>query len=309
MSLLQLELPAPAKLNLFLRITGRRPDGYHQLQTLFQLLEFGDSIHLTLLEGSALQLDGALPGVDPEHNLALKAAKLLQEKAWPGLNGARGARIGIEKRIPMGGGLGGGSSDAASVLLGLNQLWQLGLSDQALAELGLMLGADVPVFIYGRNSIGEGIGEQLRPLHTGPAWFVVLAPRVNISTASIFSHPQLTRDSHPIRIPADFGSASAPVPLHNWPRGTALPEGELGNDCESLVRSLYPEVESALGLLGQYGLARLTGTGACVFASFASEASATLALQAMPAELNGFVSEASDLSTAKRALEQHLADS
>ncbi|MBT8151724.1 MAG: 4-(cytidine 5'-diphospho)-2-C-methyl-D-erythritol kinase [Gammaproteobacteria bacterium] len=304
MALTQLTLPAPAKLNLFLRITGRRADGYHQLQTLFQLLEFGDSIHLQLLSDNTLQLSKTMPGVAAEDNLALKAARLLQQYAWPQLSEAPGARISVEKRLPMGGGLGGGSSDAASVLLGLNRLWGLGLGNEKLAALGLELGADVPVFIYGQNSIGEGIGERLRPLHTGPAWFVVLAPRVNISTASIFSQPQMTRDSHAIRIPADCGSASAPVPLHDWPQGSGLPAGELRNDCEAVVRSLYPEVDTAISQLGRFGNARLTGTGGCVFASFADCASARRALQAMPSGLDGFISEASERSTAKRALEQ-----
>ncbi|MGB5326311.1 MAG: 4-(cytidine 5'-diphospho)-2-C-methyl-D-erythritol kinase [Pseudomonadales bacterium] len=294
----RLLLPSPAKLNLFLRITGRRSDGYHALQTLFQLLEFGDSIILQAHTDGVLALKHAIPGVAAEDNLAMRAARLLQKHT----GSTRGALIAIDKRLPMGGGLGGGSSNAATVLLGLNRLWGLDLALDELAALGLQLGADVPVFVHGRNSLAGGIGEKLSPLHTGPAFFTVLVPQVNISTASIFARRELTRDSHAIRIPADFGSASSPVALADWPRGNALPADALRNDCEPVVRALYPEVDNAINLLSQFGNARLTGTGGCVFAGFASKALAEAALQAMPAGIDGFVSAASNYSGLHRAL-------
>jgi 4-diphosphocytidyl-2-C-methyl-D-erythritol kinase len=235
-----LTLPAPAKINLFLRILGRREDGYHDLQTVFRLIDLADSLNLETLASGEICMSGDMAGQD---NLAYRAAALLQAET-----GTRaGASIHLEKNIPAGAGLGGGSSDAATVLLGLNALWQLALPRDELAALGRQLGADVPVFVHGRNAWAEGVGEILTPLDLPAARYLVVYPNCAVSTQTVFSHPQLTRSGAPITI-ARF-----------------LEPGPLQNDCEAVVRSLYPEVESAISWLSQYGLARMSGTGSCVF--------------------------------------------
>ena len=286
-----LTLPSPAKLNLFLHITGRRSDGYHELQTAFQLLDFGDSVELNTRSDNKIVLLEPLEGVADEDNIVIRAAKLLQ-KQQSDKNVVMGADIKINKQIPMGGGLGGGSSNAATTLLGLNYLWEMGLSNDQLAEIGLKLGADVPVFIYGQNSLGEGIGERLRPLVLPKYWFTVIKPPVSVPTAEIFLHSQLTRDTVTIRIAAVFEHLQTPDLAK-----------ELRNDCENIVRSEYPEISEALDWLNGLGTARLTGTGACIFARFASLAEAEAVLAEMPASYTGFIAQGTDRSTAHQALE------
>lgn len=254
-----LKLPAPAKLNLFLHITGRRSDGYHELQTLFQLLDQGDELEFsTLPEGPVtLKCQDQTLG-NPDDNLVIRAARLLQQHTQT----RQGAHIRLHKHLPAGAGLGGGSSDAATTLLGLNHLWQTGLTPEALAELGLSLGADVPVFVLGHSAWAEGVGEKLTPVSLPEPYFVVLSPSCHVNTGEIFSHQQLTRDSSPIKIAAFLA-------------------GQSRNDCESLVRRLYPEVDAALDWLAQFGSARLTGTGSSIFAPMTSEQSAREVLQAL----------------------------
>ncbi len=259
--------PAPAKLNLFLHITGLRPNGYHELQTLFQMLDYGDRIAFEINHNSSqITRVTDLPGVLAEDDLMVKAATLLQEYS----GSKQGVYIYLDKKLPMGGGLGGGSSDAATVLLVLNKLWGCGYQTTELAELGMQLGADVPVFIEGNTAWGEGIGERLQPLQLDTQWYLVLKPQVEVSTKELFSSSQLTRDCHPITI-ADFKVKPTT------------------NVFEPLVKSIYPEVEKALQWLRQYAPARLTGTGACVFAAFNSKQQATEAFQKMPPGFAGFI--------------------
>jgi 4-diphosphocytidyl-2-C-methyl-D-erythritol kinase len=274
------QIPAPAKLNLLLHITGRRADGYHELQTLFQLLDFGDTLDFESTATSAILLAPALPGVPDADNLVVRAACMLQTETGC----RRGANIGLSKRLPLGGGIGGGSSDAATTLLALNRLWQLDLPLAELARLGLQLGADVPVFVHGRSAWAEGIGERLQPLALGPRNYLILVPPCSVSTARIFSHEALTRNSSPITI-------------------AAFPREGGRNDCEPVVRKLYPEVDFALDWLSGFrsshpGMAgpRLTGTGACVFASFATRAEAESVAQQLPAGYGGFVASGVDVS-------------
>ncbi|MFC0335977.1 4-diphosphocytidyl-2-C-methyl-D-erythritol kinase [Kushneria avicenniae] len=246
-----LTLPAPAKLNRMLHIVGRRNDGYHELQTLFQFLDDGDTLHFRLREDESIFLSPQLAGVSAEDNLILRAARLLQASVDRPLPGVE---ITLDKKLPMGGGLGGGSSNAATTLLALDHLWQLGLDTNQLAMLGLSLGADVPVFVRGFAAWGEGVGERLVPAALDTPWFVVIHPGISVSTAGVFGHPQLTRDT----------------PLISMSR--ALQGGH--NDCEAVVRRLEPEIGEVIDLLRQYGPAMLTGTGACVFCPLESETSA-----------------------------------
>ncbi|MGM0571596.1 4-(cytidine 5'-diphospho)-2-C-methyl-D-erythritol kinase [Marinobacter sp.] len=262
-------LPSPAKLNLFLHITGRRADGYHELQTLFQFLDYGDTLTFHLRDDGLIRLSPELSGVPTEQNLIVRAARCLQEATGT----AKGADIHLHKKLPMGGGLGGGSSNAATTLVGLNYLWQTGLSEDQLAELGLALGADVPVFVRGRAALGEGVGEKLTPANPPEDWFIVVKPPVEISTAEIFSDPGLTRNTPRITIaPAFEGDASG-----------------YRNDCEDVVKRLYPEVKNSLDWLSKFGPARLTGTGACVFGRFPTEAEALKVWAERPTGITGFV--------------------
>ncbi len=237
--------PAPAKLNLFLHVTGRRADGYHALQTVFQFLAFGDELHIEPRRDGRIRLRSALPGVPPGQDLAVRAARLLQQAGKTTL----GADISVTKRLPMGGGLGGGSSDAATVLVALNRLWGLDWSDDALAALGLKLGADVPVFVRGQAAWAEGVGERLTPVSLPTPWYLVLVPDCRVGTAEVFSDPELTRDSPLITI-------------------SAFRSGGGRNDCETVVRRRYPPVARAMDVLSEVGVAKLTGTGGCVFAAF-----------------------------------------
>ena len=268
----ELSYPAPAKLNLFLHVTGRRADGYHLLQTLFRFIDLSDTLHFTLREDGEVRRVNALDGVPAEQDLCVRAARLLQREC----NCPVGVDIGLEKRIPMGGGLGGGSSDAATTLLALNKLWNLGLSRARLMQLGLSLGADVPVFIFGENAFAEGVGEQLQAFPLPDAWYVVLFPPVHVPTAQIFSHPELTRDSISITIRA-------------LPIGQNLSTVALGNDLQPIVCKLYPKVAQYLDILGNFAPAMMTGSGACVFAEFASETEAQKVLRKLPKEIQGVV--------------------
>lgn len=258
--------PAPAKLNLFLHITGRREDGYHLLQTVFQFLDFGDELVFTPREDGRIQRLTEIAGVPAEQDLVVRAAKLLKHEA--GLDA--GVDLEINKRLPMGGGLGGGSSDAATTLVALNRIWDCGLTLAQLAKLGLQLGADVPVFIRGQAAWAEGVGEELIPVELPEAWFVVLIPPVNVSTAKVFSDPQLIRDCPTITI-RDFLAGAG------------------DNVCEPLVRTHYPQVDAALSDLSKYAASRMTGTGACVFAAFEQEQQARAAWDGLKGHWQGFV--------------------
>lgn len=282
-----LSLPAPAKLNLFLHITGRRADGYHELQTAFQFLDYCDWLHFEWNSRDADTLSPALPGVPDHDNLILRAARLLRETTSRTLPGVR---IRLDKHLPIGGGIGGGSSDAATALVGLSHLWQLALKEDRLAELGLQLGADVPVFVRGFAAWAEGVGEQLQPIEPPEDWFVVLHPNCEISTARIFTDPGLTRDSAPIRIaPAFEGDATG-----------------FRNDCEATVRSLYPEVGDSLDWLSQFGPAKLTGTGACIFGRFPTESGARDIWACRPSGINGFVAKAVNQSPLHTELAEQM---
>ncbi len=273
--------PAPAKLNLMLRITGRRPDGYHLLQTVFQFLDLGDTLRFRCREDGAIRHLDPIPGMEPGDDLAVRAARLLQQASGTAL----GVEIGLDKRLPMGAGLGGGSSDAATTLVVLNQLWEIDFPPEHLARLGLMLGADVPVFIEGRAAWGEGVGERLLPLELPTPWYLLLLPDCRISTAEIFGDPDLTRDSPRIKI-RDFLS------------------GRRDNDCLSVVARRYPPVAEAMAWLGRFGQPRLTGTGACVFASFEEEALARLVLEQVPEHFRAWVTRGLNRSPLQAAMEE-----
>ncbi len=251
--------PAPAKINLFLHVTGRREDGYHELSTAFQFLDFGDELAFAPRADGTIRLATELPGVDPEANLVARAARLLAAET-----GTRaGVDIHLDKRIPMGGGLGGGSSDAATTLVALDRLWGTALGTEALAELGLRLGADVPVFVRGRAAFAEGVGEKLTPHDFDEPWYVVIDPGVAVSTAEIFSAPELTRDGSRATI-------------------SCFAMGAEHNDCEPVVRARYPEVARALDWLAERGPARLTGTGGCLFGWYAERARARAVAAEVP---------------------------
>ena len=257
--------PAPAKLNLFLHVTGRRADGYHELQTVFQFLDYADELAVTVTLDGSIEHEHPVPGL-PVEDLCVRAARLLQQQSGTPL----GARIGLAKRIPVGGGLGGGSSDAATVLLALNVLWGLRWDLSQLATLGLQLGADVPVFVGGRAAWAQGVGEQLLPVRLGCPWYVVVVPPVQVPTAAVFADPGLTRATRPITI-RDFRA------------------GHARNDLMPVVCRLFPEVAAALDWLGQYGTARMTGSGACIYIARKSEAEAALIAAACPSPLRAFV--------------------
>jgi 4-diphosphocytidyl-2-C-methyl-D-erythritol kinase len=253
-----LSVLSPAKLNLFLHITGRRSDGYHELQTLFQLLDWGDQLQFTPNHSGKITLESDATDIPPGENLVIRAAQKLQQ-------GSLGVHITLQKRIPAGAGLGGGSSNAGTTLLALNHLWNLQLSRGALQTRGAELGADVPVFVGARTAWAEGVGEILTPVELPERWYLILVPDCHVSTAEIFSHRQLTRNSIPIKMQTFF-------------------EGYSKNDCQQLVRRLYPQVDKALKILDNFGEARLTGTGACVFTSFDNATDAESAQKELPAE-------------------------
>ncbi|MDP1929122.1 MAG: 4-(cytidine 5'-diphospho)-2-C-methyl-D-erythritol kinase [Thiobacillus sp.] len=263
--------PAPAKLNLFLHVVGRRADGYHMLQSVFRLIDRADTVHLELCDDGQVVRVGDLPGVAEDDDLTVRAARLLQAHAPEG----SGVRIRLEKVLPMGGGLGGGSSDAATVLLALNRLWEVNLSRERLQQLALQLGADVPVFVFGQTAFAEGVGEILSPVNVPPAWYVVLMPPVQVPTAAIFAAPELTRNTPALKI-ARFSA------------------GMGRNDLQPVVISRYPEVARSFEWLAQFGGAQMTGSGACVFASFETEEAAWDVLRQLPETMQGFVAQGLD---------------
>ena len=277
----RLTLPAPAKLNLFLHITGRRADGYHDLQTLFQFLDYADELSFALRKDGEIRLHSQLRDVAHDSNLIVKAARQLQHASGCRL----GADIWLDKHLPMGGGLGGGSSDAATTLLGLNHLWQLGWDKDRLAILGLSLGADVPVFVHGHAAFAEGVGEKLTAVELDEPWFLVAIPQVTVSTAEVFSDPELTRDT-----PAN--------------KLRSLLEGGGRNDCQPVVQKRYKEVDNALILLNKFVPARLTGTGACVFGSFPNQDDADKVARQLPATLPCFVAQGRNVSMLHRKLRE-----
>ncbi len=268
---------APAKLNLFLHITGRRDDGYHELQTLFQLLDFGDDMTFAVSSDGILSLHlsyagGLAQDVPLDNNLVTRAAEQLRIAAnKPQL----GASISLKKRLPSGAGLGGGSSNAATCLLALNRLWELNLGMEQLCKIGISLGADVPVFLRGKSAWAEGIGERLSPVELGDSWYLVVSPKCSVATAAVFCHEHLTRNSQAIKM-ADFLAGSA------------------RNDCESVTRELHPEVDQAFEILAQFADFRMTGTGSSLFARFDNEAAAKVVLDKLPESLPGFVARGID---------------
>ncbi len=274
-----LTLPSPAKLNLFLHINGQHEDGYHQLQTAFQLLEYGDTLTFTPRADSQITLAPEIPGLCTTDNLVMRAAELLRKAT----NHQQGVSIELHKKLPMGGGIGGGSSNAATALLALNHLWKTSLSLQALAKLGHSLGADVPVFVLINSAWAEGIGEIISPVDLPSKWYLVIHPRVHISTAEIFSQKKLTRDTPIIKV-------------------AAFLEGVGRNDCQDLVLQRYPQVKEAVDWLNFFSPARLTGTGACIFASFDSEAEAKKVFASRPEHLEGFVAKGVNRSPLHTAL-------
>jgi 4-diphosphocytidyl-2-C-methyl-D-erythritol kinase len=278
--------PAPAKLNLFLYITGQRENGYHDLQTLFQFLDHSDQLSITANTSGEVTLLPEIEGVPTEQNLIWQAATLLQQHShcrW-------GADIKLDKILPMGGGLGGGSSDAATALVALNLIWGLHLSVDILASLGLGLGADVPVFVRQTAAFAEGIGEEIVPAQPEEKWYLVIKPQVSISTADIFTHPQLTR---------------------NTPKRSLqqLLNEKYENDCEKIVRSIHPEVDHLLSWLLEYAPSRLTGTGACIFAEFLSKQDATELFQSLPDNVHGFIAQGVNTSPLQLAVKRYISQS
>jgi 4-diphosphocytidyl-2-C-methyl-D-erythritol kinase len=266
-----LTCPAPAKLNLFLHVVGRRADGYHVLQTLFRFLDYGDRLSFKARRDGGIRRIGDVPGVSEEQDLALRAANLLQTASRTHL----GADIALDKRLPLGGGLGGGSSDAATVLIALNRLWELRWTRARLQDLALQLGADVPVFVFGRSAFAEGVGERLQAVTLPPAWYLVLIPPVAVSTAAVFAAPELTHNSDPIKI-------------HGFSAGPGR------NDLESAVCRRHAQVAQHLTWLRQFGHAAMTGSGASVFAAFETEQAAQDVFQRRPAGMRGFVARGLD---------------
>jgi len=275
--------PSPAKLNLFLYITGQRANGYHELQTLFQFVDYGDSLSFTPRNDGQIVLTTPVDGVADEDNLVVRAARLLQRHAGCSL----GADISLIKRIPMGGGLGGGSSNAATVLVALNTLWECGLSDQQLAALGVTLGADVPVFVMGHAAFAEGIGEILQPVEPEEKWYLVAHPGVHIPTPMIFGDTELTRDTPKRPINVLLSTA--------WT-----------NDCQPIAIKRFCEVEQLVSWLLEYAPSRMTGTGACVFAEFATEHEARQVLDQIPSSVTGFVAKGVNVSPLHRFREEWL---
>jgi len=265
--------PAPAKLNLFLHVTGRRADGYHQLQTVFQLIDLCDTVVIDVLADGRIERPEGPVDVPPEADLTVRAARALQAASGVRL----GASMRVVKRIPMGGGLGGGSSDAATVLLALNELWGCGLGVDELARIGLPLGADVPVFVRGSSAWGQGVGEDLQPLELPESWYVVIHPGVAVGTRDVFQSPELTRNSPVITIRAFFQSGGR-------------------NDCEPVVRARYPEVAEALDWLGRFAPAKLTGTGSCIFAPCPSAIEAERLAARVPDRWTSFVARGLNVS-------------
>lgn len=285
--------PAPAKLNLFLHIIGQRQDGYHQLQTIFQFLDHSDTLEINTTQGNKIELLTPINGVPDEDNLIVKAAKLLQKKIQSSSNRAEdsllGAQIRITKILPMGGGLGGGSSNAATVLLALNSLWNANFSLAELAEFGLALGADVPIFIHGFAAFAEGVGEKLTPVSPQEYWYLVSKPNVSISTASVFTATDLIRNTPKVNLNGDI---------------TKLDIDLCHNDCQTFVIKAYPEVAKLLAWLVEYAPSRMTGTGACIFSRFASEKEACRIQSLLPKGISSFVAKGVNTSPLCNAIEK-----
>lgn len=281
------DYPAPAKLNLFLHVVGRRADGYHLLQTVFRLLDLGDVLRFAPRADGRIARANPLPGVAEEEDLCVRAARLLQRESGC----AGGVDITLEKHLPMGGGLGGGSSDAATVLLALNRLWGVDWPRRRLQDLGLQLGADVPFFIFGRNAFAEGVGEVLQAMDLPPAWYLVLTPRASVSTREIFAAPDLTRNTKAIKM-ADFSAGWGGSSGRSAAAGRETLPGH--NDLQPVVCGRCPEVARAIEWLGQFADARMTGSGACVFAPFAAEQEARAVLARIPDGFDGWVARGID---------------
>lgn len=274
-------LRAPAKINLFLHITGQRSDGYHELQTAFQFLELSDQLIFSTTADSAITLYGDTQGIITEDNLIYRAAIALRAASDTHI----GARIDVQKSLPMGGGIGGGSSDAASTLLALNKLWRTGLSLDNLATIGVQLGADVPVFVHGQAAFAEGVGERLQPIDLPEPWYLLLKPDCSVATGQIFSQQELTRNTSPIRIAAFLSGAA-----------------RTRNDCLPVVTKLYPQVEQAMAWLSEFADPFLTGTGACIFAAFGTEEAANAVQRQIPPHWQGFVAKGRNESPAHEDL-------
>ncbi|WP_274883643.1 4-(cytidine 5'-diphospho)-2-C-methyl-D-erythritol kinase [Vibrio harveyi] len=274
--------PSPAKLNLFLYINGRTENGYHELQTLFQFVDHGDELTIQANDSGEITISPEIEGVPLQDNLIWKAATALQRYA----KCSYGAHIDLHKILPMGGGIGGGSSNAATTLVALNYLWQTHLSDDELAEIGLALGADVPVFVRGFAAFAEGVGEKLSPAHPNEKWYLVVRPNVSIATADIFGHPDLTRNTPKRDLETLLNTPSV-------------------NDCEKIVRMLYPEVDKQLSWLLQYAPSRLTGTGSCVFAEFSSKSEAETILAQLSDKVSAFVAQGRNISPLKETLAEY----
>ena len=278
--MISISLPSPAKLNLFLHILDRREDGYHNLQTLFQLLDYGDQLSFSINKQPEINVISDLKDVKPQDNLVFKAARALQQAT----NCSWGCEIQLAKKIPMGAGLGGGSSNAATTLVGLNSLWQCNLSHDQLAEIGSDLGADIPVFVKGLSAFAEGIGDKLTPISLNPIWYLVVTPKIKVSTKQIFCHSELTRNAPAIKI-------------------RALSEELYRNDCQSVVETLYPEVKQVSDWLKRYGNPLMTGTGASVYCRFDSQQEAKKAQQTVPNSWSSFVAKGINQSPLHKQLE------
>ncbi|MAW23693.1 MAG: 4-(cytidine 5'-diphospho)-2-C-methyl-D-erythritol kinase [Cellvibrionales bacterium TMED47] len=278
--MISISLPSPAKLNLFLHILDRREDGYHNLQTLFQLLDYGDQLSFSINKQPEINVISDLKDVKPQDNLVFKAARALQQAT----NCSWGCEIQLAKKIPMGAGLGGGSSNAATTLVGLNSLWQCNLSHDQLAEIGSDLGADIPVFVKGLSAFAEGIGDKLTPISLNPIWYLVVTPKIKVSTEQIFCHSELTRNAPAIKI-------------------RALSEELYRNDCQSVVETLYPEVKQVSDWLKRYGNPLMTGTGASVYCRFDSQQEAKKAQQTVPNSWSSFVAKGINQSPLHKQLE------
>lgn len=267
-----LHCPAPAKLNLFLHIIGRREDGYHLLQSVFQLIDHCDYLDFRITHDGKISRSNHIAGIHEDQDLVIRAARLLQSTC----SIAQGAKITLHKHLPMGGGLGGGSSDAATTLIALNHLWNCGLGEPELMGLGLRLGADVPFFLYGRNAFVEGIGEQIREVQTPEQWFVVIEPGAHVATPTIFSAKELTRDTKPVRI-TDFSNAEK----IDWK-----------NDLQAVACSLHPQIQTALNWLAEFGDAKMTGSGASIFCAFPDEKTAKKVLKKVPVQWKAWTAKA-----------------
>jgi 4-diphosphocytidyl-2-C-methyl-D-erythritol kinase len=280
------EFPSPAKLNLFLHVVGQRDNGYHELETLFQFLNYGDTLEILITDEPHIELLTPVDGVENRDNLIVKAALLLQkeiiQKNTLSTQQTLGAQIRIKKILPMGGGLGGGSSNAATVLVALNYLWNSNLSTQELAELGLSLGADVPIFIHGFSSFAQGVGEQLTQASPSESWYLISKPKVSISTASVFTSPHLPRDTAKL-ISDDFNNTYCNQDLFK--------DDKYHNDCQTMVIKHYDEVAKLLAWLIEYAPSRMTGTGACIFSRFSSEKDAYDVQKNLPLGIESFVAQ------------------